>query len=691
MADLGEVFVIRKHIAAALAVIALSLAPGLLAEQAAKPASPAQQAPAPAPKPLHFGTWGVDLAGMDRSVNPADDFDRYVNGAWSGKTEIPADQASAGVGYDVFNRTQDQIRALIENAPATSQLGGMYQSFMNEAAVEARDDKPLQDDLRRVAAIADKAAFTKDMGETNGRFGFALFGPGVAPDPANPAVNTLFLGQAGLGLPDREYYLADTFKPQREAYRAYIERVLTMTHDSAPAKTADAVMAFETAVAKASWPAADRRDIDKVNNPMRVAELQTFAPGLDWAAFLTASGIVSRDRLIALEKTAIRDIAKIYADTPLETLKAWQVFHVTDQGAPYLSKRFVDSRFAFTKTLSGVSELRPRWKRGATLIDTTLGELLGRAYVETYFPASSKTKMNELVANLKTAMAARIQKSDWMTAETKKAALEKLTKMDLMVGYPDKWRDYSKLKVDVADLYGNVERSAQFEWDYQLSDLGKPVDRKKWAMTPQTVNAYNGGLENKIVFPAGILQAPFFDPTADAAVNYGAIGAVIGHEISHGFDDQGRKIDSTGAVRDWWTKADADRFNAQAKGFGAQYDTYEPVPGMKVNGQLTMGENIADMAGVLVAYDAYRKSLNGQEPKVLDGFTADQRFFLAYAQGWRDKQRDDAVRAQLASNPHSPPTFRIIGPLRNVDAWYSAFRITDGKFFLKPEERTRIW
>ena len=293
--------------------------------------------------------------------------------------------------------------------------------------------------------------------------------------------------------------------------------------------------------------------------------------------------------MIVLEKTAIRDIAKIYADTPLETLKAWQVFHVTDQAAPYLSKRFVDSRFAFTKTLSGVSELRPRWKRGASLIDTTLGELLGRTYVETYFPASSKAMMNELVANLKTAMAARIQKSDWMSADTKKAALEKLAKMDVMVGYPDKWRDYSKLKVDVADLYGNVERSAQFEWDYQLSDLGKPVDRKKWAMTPQTVNAYNGGLENKIVFPAGILQAPFFDPTADAAVNYGAIGAIIGHEISHGFDDQGRKIDSTGAVRDWWTKTDADRFDAQAKGFGAQYDTYEPVPGMHVNGQADDG------------------------------------------------------------------------------------------------------
>jgi putative endopeptidase len=311
--------------------------------------------------------------------------------------------------------------------------------------------------------------------------------------------------------------------------------------------------------------------------------------------------------------------------------------------------------------------------------------------VEIYFPASSKAKMNALVANLKTAMAARIQKSDWMAPDTKKAALEKLGRMDVMVGYPDKWRDYTALKVDGNDLYGNVERSAKFEWDYQLSDLDKAVDHKKWAMTPQTVNAYNGGLENKIVFPAGILQAPFFDPTADAAVNYGAIGAIIGHEISHGFDDQGRKIDATGAVRDWWTKTDADRFDAQAKGFGAQYDTYEPVPGMHVNGQLTMGENIADLAGVLVALDAYHASLDGKKAPVIDGLTGDQRFFLGFAQAWRSKQRDDAMKSQMAADPHTPDKYRIIGPLRNVDAWYDAFDVTAGKYFLKPGERTRIW
>jgi len=642
-------------------------------------------------QPRHFGSWGVDLTGMDRSVNPADDFDRYVNGAWADKTQIPADQASAGVGYDVFNLTQEQIRALIENAPATTQLGAMYQSFMNESVVEKVDDKPLQADLKLVAALADRDAFTKFMGQTNGRFGFTIAGPAVAGDPSKPETNVLWLGQAGLGLPDRDYYLNATFKPQLDAYRAYIERTFSMVNYPEPAKSADAVIAFETAIAKASWPVADRRDLDKVNNPMSLAELQSYAPGLNWDAYFTASSIPSRNRVIVLEKTAIRDIAALYAQTPLDTLKAWQAFHVADQAAPYLSKRFVDSRFTFTKTLSGVTELRPRWKRGATLIDTTLGELLGRTYVETYFPATSKAMMTELVANLKTAMGSRIQRNDWMSAETKKAALEKLSRMDVMVGYPDKWRDYSTLKVDAGDLYGNVERSGQFEWEYQLSDLDKTVDKKKWAMTPQTVNAYNGGLENKIVFPAGILQAPLFDPKADAAVNYGAIGAVIGHEISHGFDDQGRKIDATGAVRDWWSASDAERFNAQAKKFGAQYETYFPVPGMHINGQLTMGENIADMAGVLIALDAYHASLKGKPAPVVDGLSGDQRFFLAYAQAWRTKQRDDALRSQMASDPHSPAKFRVIGPLRNVDAWYTSFDVSTGKYFVKPEERVRIW
>ena len=651
----------------------------------------AQSQPAETAGVKHFGAWGVDLTGMDKTARPGNDFDQYVNGAWKARTEIPADQPSTGVGFDVFNRTQAEIRSIIEKAPATSQLGGMYRSFMDEAAVERLDDKPLQQDLARVAAIADKDAFTRYMGKTLGAFGIALVGAGTAPDPANPKMTTLFIGQSGLGLPDRDYYLSPGFKPQLDAYRAYLERMFTMTRYPNPAKTADDVLAFETSVARASWAAAERRDIDKINNPMTIAELQTFAPGINWDAYLTAADISRRDHAIVAEKTAIKDLAALYASTPLDTLKAWEAFHVADQAAPYLSRRFVDSQFEFSKTLSGVSTLRPRWRRGVDLIDRSLGELLGHAYVDQYFPPSSKAKMNELVANLKTAMRARIQGLEWMSADTKAAALEKLSRMDVMVGYPDKWRDYSRLEIDPSDLYGNVQRSNRFEWAYQLEDLGRPVDRQKWFMTPQTVDAYNGGLENKIVFPAGILQPPYFDPDADPAVNYGAIGAIIGHEISHGFDDQGRKIDATGAVRDWWTKQDAERFNAQAKRFGAQYDSYEPVPGMHINGQLTMGENIADMAGVIVAHDAYRASLHGATPKVLDGFTGDQRFFLGFGQAWRAKQRDDAIRQQIASNPHSPAHFRIIGPLRNVDGWYSAFDIKDGTYYLAPADRVRIW
>ncbi|HEX6742422.1 MAG TPA: M13 family metallopeptidase, partial [Sphingomicrobium sp.] len=375
-----------------------------------------------------------------------------------------------------------------------------------------------------------------------------------------------------------------------------------------------------------------------------------------------------------------------------ETLKTWERFKVTDQASNFLSKRFVDSKFEFTRTLSGAKELRPRWRRGIDQVDGRLGELLGKTYVDRYFPASSKAQMEELVGNLKKAAAARIQGNSWMGEATKKAALTKLAKMDVMVGYPNKFRDFSKLVMKPDDLYGNIKRSNVFEWDYALEDLNKPVDRKKWAMSPATVNAYNGGLENKIVFPAGILQPPFFDPKADAAVNYGAAGAVIGHEIMHGFDDQGRKIDETGAVRDWWTPDDAKRFQALTDALDKQYSSYEAAPGVFINGKLTMGENIGDMSGLEVAYLAYKMSLKGKPAPVIDGLTGDQRFFLAFAQAWRGKQRPDAIKTQVASDPHSPRRFRVIGPLRNLDAWYDAFKIgPESKFYIPPEQRVRIW
>jgi putative endopeptidase len=647
---------------------------------------------------VHYGTWGVDLNSRDLKANPGDDFERYASGHWMDVTEIPADKSSNSVGSDVNDRNQERLQAIVTGAPADSQLGALYKSYMDEARLEQLDAAPLKSDLERVNAIKNKAEFASFMAASLGDYGSSLFGPGIGPDTAHPEINTLYLGTSGLGLPDRDYYLLPKYKPQLDAYRAYIQRVLTMIGDADAAAGADRIVAFETDIAKLSWPVADLRDIDKVNNPMTRAQLQAYAPGFDWPAYF-ADAKIDASKMIVGDNTAVKALAAMYDKVPLETLKQWQRFKVADQASDYLSKRFVDSKFEFTKQLTGAKELRPRWRRGIGQVDGRLGEVLGQTYVERYFPATDKAQMEQLVANLKTAAARRIQANSWMEPATKQAAIAKLARMDVMVGYPDKFRDYTKLVVKPDDLYGNVKRSSAFEWDYQLSDLGKPVDRKKWAMSPATVNAYNGGLENKIVFPAGILQPPLFDPQADAAVNYGAIGAVIGHEIMHGFDDQGRKIDETGAVRDWWTPGDATRFKKLTDALGAQYSSYEAAPGVFINGSLTMGENIGDMSGLEVAYEAYKISLGGKPAPVIDGLTGDQRFFLAFerfflafAQAWRGEQRPEAIKTQVASDPHSPRRFRVIGPTRNLDAWYEAFKIQPGsKFYLPPEKRVRIW
>jgi len=647
---------------------------------------------APQPKAVHFGTWGVDLSNRDLSVKPGDDFVKYASGSWLAKTDIPADKPEVGSGYEVYDLTQDQLKALVTNAAADSKYGAMYQSMMDEARAEQVGIAPLKKDLATVAALRTKADLARHMGMTNGAFGSSTFAFDLESDTADATMNALYLYQAGLGMPNRDYYLAAQFKPQRDAYRAYVERTFRVIGQAGPAAAADRVMAFETAIARKSWASADRRDIDKTNNPMSSAQLASYAPGFPWSSFFAGAKVTPQKRMIVNEKSAIRDIAAIYAQTPLQTLKEWEAFHTADQASPYLNKAMVDSRFDYVKTISGVTEQRPRWKRAVSLVDGSLGELVGQDYVQRYFPPASKAKMVELVANLKTAMGDRIDHNGWMSEATKKAAIEKLSRMDVMVGYPDKFRDYGAIEVQADDLYGNVERATRFNADYEMEDLDKPVNHKKWGMNPQTVNAYNGGGENKIVFPAGILQPPFFDPAADDAVNYGAIGAVIGHEISHGFDDQGRKIDSSGTVRDWWTKEDGQRFDAEAKVFGDQYAKFEAVPGAFVNPKLTMGENIADFAGIQVALDAYHRSLGGKPAPEIDGLTGDQRFFLAFAQVWREKQRDDSLRSQVATDPHSPGRFRVLGPLRNVDAWYAAFGITpDNAMYIPPEKRARIW
>ncbi len=639
-----------------------------------------------------LGEYGLDLTGLDTTANPGSDFERYANGKWLDRTEIPSDRASMS-SFDVLAiRTEGQMKDIVSAAAPGSKTAALYRSFTDEKAVERAGLAPLMADIAKVRGISDKAEMARYMGHTNGAFGTSIFNQYVDVDPDAPTRTVLNLVQSGLGLPERDYYLNPRFAPQRQAYSDYMVRTFRAIGTPNPEEAAAKVMEFETYVAQLSWPAADRRNIDLTNNPYSSAQLAAYAPEFDWSAYFDGLGLPAQDKMIVNENTAIQRLAKLYAATPLDTLKLWQAFHVAEQASPYLTKKMVDSRFEFTSKLSGVAQQRERWKRGITLLNGSIGEQVGQEYVEKFFPPIAKAKMEELVANLKLAMADRIRGNSWMSPETKQAALAKLENTLVMVGYPDKWRNYDALTLKPDDLYGNVSQATAFNTAYAMSKLAGPVDRKEWHMVPQTVNAYNGGQLNEIVFPAAILQPPFFDPAADDAINYGGIGVVIGHEISHSFDDQGRKIDAEGRIRDWWTQADAERFDAEAEKYGAQFAKYEAVPGAFVNPDLTMGENIADLAGLHIALDAYHRSLNGKEAPVIGGLSGDQRFFLGFAQVWRDKTREDALRSQITADPHSPARFRIIGPLRNIDAWYDAFGVKPGdSMYIPPEKRVHIW
>lgn len=646
-----------------------------------------------------FGTWGFDLAGRDTAVKPGDDFNEYANGTYLRTTEIPADKSRFGPFDVLYENAQAQLKSIIEASAANpvnanaQKVGALYASFMDEARINQLAATPLAADLAAVKAVTDHAGMARLMGQSHEGFGASLFGIDVFEDLQKPDMNSAYLGQGGLGLPDRDYYLKPDFAAQREAYLAYLTRTLTAIGWTDPAKSAADILAFETKVAEKQWTTVERRQIDKLYNPAKAADLPTLAPGVDWAAFLSGAKVSDVETLVLMENTAIPGIAQVFADTPIETLKAWQAFNVVDQASPYLSQAFVDSRFEFRgKTLRGQLENRPRWNRGVALVDGQLGEVLAQEYVRLHFPASSKAQMETLVGNIRDAMTERLKHVDWMSEPTREQALYKMSRFGVKIGYPDKWRSYDGLELKPDDLYGNVERSAAFEWDYKRGKIGKPVDPLEWSMTPQTVNAYYNPPRNEIVFPAAILQAPFFDPNADPAVNYGGIGAVIGHEITHGFDDQGRKSDGDGVLRDWWTPEDAARFEERAKVLGAIYDKLEPIPGMHVNGELTMGENIADLGGLLLALDAYHKSLNGQPAPVIDGLTGDQRVFLGWAQVWREKSREAALKEQLTTDPHSPGPVRAATSPRNIDAWYAAFGVSpDQREYIAPDARARIW
>jgi putative endopeptidase len=675
-------------------LIALPMVALLSACSADKP-TPA----AATPKPT-FGTFGIDTAQMDATVKPGDDFYKYVNGKWLATFKIPADKPSYGVFDALTEKSENDVHALLEDLSKTPPAAGsvqrkvvdLYNSWMAEAALETRGTEPLKADIAAINGAKTKADIVKLMGNIDygGPIGMYIF-----PDPADPTKYTVGVTQSGLGMPNRDYYLnqGTKFDSYRSAYKTYVTKILELTGDTAPAASADAIIALETKLAKVHWEPERQRDVKATNNPVDRAGLKKMVPAVDWDSMLPVASLGDVQHFVVNETTALKDGAKLLDTEPVDTWKKYLIFHLASDYAAYLPKTFDDASFDFfSKALRGVEVKRDRWKRGVRLLDAQIGEGLGETYVAKYFPPENKTKMDQLVANLRTAMGERLKTLAWMDDATRAEAQKKLATFEPRIGYPSKWRDYSALSVDAGKLFENVRSARKFDWNRQVARLNQPVDRTEWGMNPQTVNAYYNPLMNQITFPAAILQPPFFDPNADPAVNYGAIGAVIGHEMGHGFDDQGREFDQTGKIRNWWTPDTNQKFVAQTKRLGALYNAFCPLEGLCVKGDLTMGENIGDLGGLEMAYTAYKLSLKGQEAPVIDGFTGDQRFFMSHAQIWRGMQREDALRNQILTNPHAPFAARGSIPERNMDAWYTAFGVKEGdKLFIKPEERVKIW
>lgn len=650
--------------------------------------------------PAASGGWGFDLAGADFSNNPGDDFFRYGNGAWYDRAVIPPDRSSIGVDTALIITAEARIREILERGEEgigpslradAAKIGAFYAAFMDEARAEALDVEPIAPLLRLIRGASSRDEVVDLMGAGRRSFFSSVFGLGIGADDKAPDKYAVSVRQGGLGL-NRDYYITPQLAEKKGAYLTYMTQLLAMIGWEAPEQSAKAILDFETAIAEASWSNAERRDPEKTYNPMSVAALGEAAP-FPWRRLLASADLGGLDRVVVVENTAIPKIAAVYIRTPLDTLKAWQAFHLADGAAPYLSKRFVAASFNFhSRTMSGVAEQPERWKRAVAAVNGAMGQAIGQVYVARFFSTKAKAQIDDISAQLRIALKGRIERLAWMSPPTKLKALEKLARLNIKIGYPDKWRDYSALEVRSDDLVADMQAARKFVWLRQVNRLNSPVDREEWYLNPQTVNAsYNANL-NEMTFPAGILQPPFFDPAADSVVNYGGIGAVIGHEMIHGFDDEGRKYDGTGVLTTWWTDADGSQFNARAAVLGRQFDTYEPYPGFHVKGDLTMGENIADLGGALVALDAYHNSLGNKPAPVLDGLNGDQRFFLSYAQSWRHKTTDDSIRQQVVSNSHAPVIYRVNGVVRNMDAWYEAFNVNPSeKLFLAPEKRARIW
>jgi len=657
-------------------------------------------------------THGIAIDNMDPSVKPGDDFYDYANGNWIKRTEIPPDRSRIGVFSALDDLSNKRTLGLIEetvkaNAPAGSnprKIADLYTSFMDEATIEAKGLAPLRSHLEAIAAIRDKRELSRALGESlradvdalnNAVFHTAnLFGLWVAPGFNDSDHYAPYLMQGGLQMPDREYYLADTARMRdiRTKYQAHVSAMLKLAGFTDTDARAQRIFELEHAIAEKQSSRAESEDIQKANNPWQQADFAAKAPGLDWTEYFGGAGLSKQASFIVWQPTAFTGESALVASTDLETWKDWLAYHLIEAYAAVLPKALADERFAFFgKTLSGTTEQRPRWQRGVALLNVQLGDAIGQIYAQRYFPPEAKAQADAMVANIIAAFRKRIEALDWMNPATKAEAQAKLTTLYVGIGYPETWRDYSAYQVKADDLFGNLWRGGLFDYHRDVARLGHPVDRKEWCMHPQTVNAVNLPLQNALSFPAAILQPPFFDPLAPAAANYGAIGSVIGHEISHTFDDEGSAFDSKGRVRDWWTPSDFAHFKAATARLAAQYDTYKPFPDISVNGKQTLGENIADNGGISAAYDAYRASLNGKPAPVQDGFSGDQQFFIAFGQNWGSKSREEALRQQVLTDGHAPAEYRADGA-RNVDAWYPAFNVQPGeKLYLAPADRVQIW
>jgi putative endopeptidase len=662
-------------------------------------------APAPMSAPpfeqAQIGAFGLDLTAQDRTVKPGDDFFRFADGHWLDTQKIPADRARWGA-FDVLDEeAQRKVHELIAALPAGAgsgspeqKMGDFYRAYMDTAAINRAGLLPAQPALAAIRA----ARTHRDLAGLMGRPDLGLKSPiqlSIRADEKNPNRYIVSLSQSGLGLPDRDYYLKNdpVYADLRAKYQTHIERMLTLAGATDAASEAAAILQIETQIATVQWPAAKRRERDLTYNVRSLEELTELAPGFGWPDFLSAASVVGETDFIVRELDAVSASALLVGEIPVQHWQSYLRYHYLVGVADVLPKPFDAERFDFYgRTLNGQKEQRVRWKLAVSAVNAALGEAVGQLYVARNFPPQARAQVLALVENLRVAYGQRIRALTWMSARTKKVALQKLATFRPKIGYPIKWRDYSSLEIRAGDAFGNAERAAVFEWRRKVARINLPTDRDEWSMTPQTINAYYNPTFNEVVFPAAILQSPFFDPGADAAVNYGGIGGVIGHEMGHGFDDQGAKSDAQGVLRTWWQPKDEAAFKKLVDHLAAQYDRYEALPGLRINGRLTLGENIGDLGGLSVAYAAYHLSLQGRAAPVIDGLTGDQRFFLSWAQVWQALYRDAQLRKQVLSDPHSPSQFRVNGAVRNIDAWYVAFDVkpTD-RLYLAPEERVRIW